>query len=104
MHVGRARSPSVHEKRGAGPNLHYDWVSYRVKDANETEIGFSIIFLSLRFDLCFLTWYRQVKIHLIHQFFEGTGEITDESGFNFSSFISPDGLLEGIDRCVCNGF
>lgn len=45
MHVGRARSPGVHEKRGAGPNLHYDWVSYREKDANETEIGFSIIFL-----------------------------------------------------------
>jgi hypothetical protein len=45
MHVGRARSPGVHEKRGAGPNLHYDWVRYREKNTNEIEIGFSIISL-----------------------------------------------------------
>jgi hypothetical protein len=45
MYVGRARSPGVHGKREAGPNLHYDWVSYREKDTNETEIGFSVIFL-----------------------------------------------------------
>jgi hypothetical protein len=52
MHVGRARSPGVYEKRGAGQNLYANRIPMRYPYERAKESGFFLI--SVSFALLFV--------------------------------------------------